>query len=140
MSAFIVKDETINGLLSFLNQNDRCGYGFRQLGYQLTNRESLQELASALYLLNCDAVDERYGKGTAAEDEADAPTFEFKQVYNVTAVQAYKAARCLRYQCSEGNVPDRPLYKALDNEIQMLADFIISAMPEYEAAQWGLKK
>lgn len=138
MSAFIVPDKTINEILSYLNANTRGGYAdyaFRQLGYDLRNSDSLAELGSALYLLNCDAVDDRYGKGTAARD-AQATDYRFK-FERCSAVQAYKSATCLRYQCSEGDVPKRPLYEALDDTIAGIASAIISALPEYDQAGWG---
>ena len=52
-------------------------------------------------------------------------------------IEAYKAAQCLRYQCSEGDVPEWTLYKGLNNIIECFANEIISNMPEYEAANWG---
>jgi hypothetical protein len=43
----------------------------------------------------------------------------------------------LLYQCSEGDVPEQSLFKALESIISSIANEIIQAMPDYEQAPWG---
>lgn len=136
MSAFIVDDSTINRLVTFLN-SDRTGtirYHFDRLGYGCGDE---QRLASDLFLMNCDSVDARYGKGTAAQDTEDmADEFRFSFA-PCTAVRAYKDAQCLLYQCSEGDIDERPLYKALERTVGAIAHSIICEFPEYKSASWA---
>lgn len=136
MSAFIVQDKTVNRIVTFLNSDARndSGRDFRRLGYDLSQVEDLERLARDLHLLNCDAVDDRYGKGTAASDVPCAFTFHFEN--GVDRFQILKSASCPRYQCSEGDVPERPLYKALEGFIASLSYDIISDLPQYDKAQW----
>lgn len=136
MSAFIVQDNVINRIVSKVRDN-RSGleHPFKYLGYDLKgNREDCERLAVDLHLLNCDGVDDRYGKGTAAHDVAVCFQYRYSEA---SLIQVYKHAQCLRYQCAEGDVRNRPLFKALDQFVKMLADTIIRTyLPEYEKAQW----
>ena len=52
-------------------------------------------------------------------------------------IQVLKSMRCLSYQCAEGNIPDMQLYKMLDELIELLKNFIIDSLSEYEKAEWG---
>lgn len=46
-------------------------------------------------------------------------------------------SRGLKFRCSEGdNVPNHPLYKAMEKISNSLAQGIISRMPEYDRLPW----
>jgi hypothetical protein len=139
MSAYIVEPETINKVVTFLNAQSRdFSHVMHKSDYDLTNFDDLQRLAEDLYLMNCDAVDGRYGKGTAANDEANKPTHTFRFTPGgVEDIAAYKSAQCLLYQCSEADIPDRPLYQLLYNLVHAIAHHIIRQTPEYNTAKWG---
>lgn len=137
MSAFIVEDSCINKIITFFNHNRDLCWVFHNRGYDPGQTEDLDRLASDLYLMNCDAVDQRYSKGTTAGDTAAEPAFEFKFDHAADSVAIYKALSCLIYQCSEGNVPERPLYGLLERMQRALAHKIISGLPGYNAAAWG---
>lgn len=49
-----------------------------------------------------------------------------------------KAIHCLGYQCCEGDVPQRDLYKALDLVGKEISDLIVKALPEYGDEPWNL--
>jgi len=138
MSAYVVNDETINKIVSFLNFGNKSVYWdhtylFRELGYKIPYIiEDYERLANDLFQMNVNAVKQRYSGDT------EEYTYQFRTSINVRpAVEVYKAAQCLRYQCSEGNVPNTPLYKALNQFCSDLAEAIIADMPEYESAPWG---
>ena len=137
MSAFIVAPKCINSIVTYLNSHV---WSFRwlerDLGFNVAEGDDLRRLAEAFYRLNCAAVDQRYGNGTAAKDKSKAPAFEFWMTIR-RPVEVYKAACCLRYQCSEGSVPEQPLFQALDYIIAAIADKIIKGLPEYDKAPWG---
>lgn len=138
MSAFIVEPDCINCIVTFIHK--QAGFFCRWLklehGYDLTNIEDVKRFANALYTLNCEAVDERYGKGTAAKDEAERPPFSFRFVHR-DGVAVYKAVCCLGYQCAEGDIPNRPLYQALEPIAGRIASAIVKQLPAYDAAPWG---
>jgi hypothetical protein len=133
MSAFVVAKVTIDRVVSALAfQHPTASYGarkFTEFGYDLTQESDCSFLGRDLWAMNVAAVNQRY-----EENEAAQP-YTFTRV-NVGPMQAVKSMKCLRYQCSEGDVPDRPLYKALDYAIASLAEHIVSAPPEYERAKW----
>lgn len=141
MSAYIVEDKTINGIVAFLRGNrnleSAVDYRLRPLGHGVYDREHCEALASALYLMNCDAVDDRYGKGTAAQDEAEVQTFPYRALAPGGSIPTFKSLQCFLYQCSEGDVPERPLYKAMEAIKNALAEQIIDGLPAYEKAVWG---
>ena len=137
MSAFIVGPGCINSIVTYLNQNAwSFGWLQKELGYGVTLTEDLSRLASALYLLNRTAVAQRYGEGIAAKDESASPVFTFRPVRR-DPVAVHKAASCLSYQCSEGEVPEQPLFKALESIIDQVANQIVNKLPAYAAAPWG---
>lgn len=90
-------------------------------------------LASALYALNESAVLQRY---PGDPDFSATPRYNHK-IALCSKVAAYKALRCLRYQCSEGEADKSPLYAELTAVIGSLAEAIVSALPEYARAAWG---
>jgi hypothetical protein len=53
-----------------------------------------------------------------------------------STIQAYKSLQCLSYQCCEGNVPDNPLYKLLEEIENAMARQIVSDLAEYDKAEW----
>jgi len=97
-------------------------------------------LADAMLAMNIDAFRQRYGiKALLAEDLdcIDLDTRDRKPLEALSEVQVYKSLQCFLYQCCEGDVDERPLYKALSAIRELLAPFINEDSPEYEAAQWG---
>ena len=48
-----------------------------------------------------------------------------------------KSIGCLTYQCSEGDVPDERLFKALREYERALNGLIVADMDEYDAAAWN---
>ena len=137
MSAFIVNWACINCIVTHLNLHaQRFGWLASELGYDVSRRADLDRLARALFAMNCRAVDHRYGPGTASQDMADVPAIGYRHVMR-SAPAVYKAACCLQYQCIEGDVPETPLFKGLENIMRQIADRIVTDLPEFETASWG---
>ena len=137
MSAFIVDADCINSIVTYLNRHSRCFPWLREeFGYDVTQTGELSRLASALHDLNFRAVAQRYGEQRAKGDLEADPPFRFRIVHR-HAVAVHKAACCLQYQCTEGDVPEQPLYRALDLIIERIADQIVRALPAYDKAAWG---
>lgn len=156
MSAFIVSDQTINNLantFNFIAEYDQsCGrtpYEVRRLIQDLKIQnggsyptgvifidenqanESAKKIAQALYDLNVRAVNYRYNKN----DDTEFTAFKNKMPIN-NKFQLLKSLHCLIYQCSEGNIPNDPLYKRLETISSCIAIDIVKNLPEYDAAAW----
>lgn len=135
MSTYIVAPETIDRIVTYL---DELQLRHEWLYLETLNAadvavdqpNTLDLLGNALYRLNAAAVDHRYGES----DEAPAYRYTYRRA---SPTQVYKSLQCFLYQCSEGDVPQHPLYRALDRIRRRLADEIIARLPEYQAAVWG---
>jgi hypothetical protein len=83
--------------------------------------------------MNAQALFERYGDD---KSECVSPyQGTIRQAKNLPEI--YKALNCYLYQCSEGNVPESDLYKALRSICNTLAHCIVNDLPEYQTAVWG---
>lgn len=117
MSAFVVNNMTIHRCLE--------GLVFAKLafGYSPT-------LGQKLLDLNARAVNERY------EENEEAPKFKIVHDVPVSKISAVKALHCLRYQCSEGDVPKDPLFKKISRAIEILSEDIVCNLPEWNEEPW----
>lgn len=140
MSAFVVEDKTINRIVSFFALMDAGGAWyvrqFKEIGYNLEEAKDQRNLAQAMFELNCRAVDQRYAKGLARSEFHPEP-FEFRLIFGASPIEIVKALRCWRYQCSEGDIPEHPLYKFMDGIIASMCETIVDKLPEYQEAYWG---
>lgn len=148
MSAFIVTDTTMQWVVVGI-ESFRC-YRRGRLPGLLAPFGAITdptELGKALFEMNADAVEHRYG------ERDPVPEFRFRgkvfalsqhrndagQVYDRTkAIRAVKAIHCLGYQCCEGDVPQRDLYKALKLMGKEISDLIVRALPEYDEESWNV--
>lgn len=135
MSSFIVSHECMNNIINGLFWNVDFKNRHRHILVDAGYKESkdFKKLAKELYNLNYDAVDGRYDEKNERES---VKSFEWVDK-DVDKFQVLKSMHCLRYQCSEGNVPETKLYKLLSELIEAWESFIIHSMPEYESAEWG---
>jgi len=137
MSAFIVDDSTIDRIVTYLGRHDQSYLArmFHPLGYDPAAKP--EAFAQALFDMNCQAVNQRYADRPARTEFHPEP-YAFRVNYTgQTAGAILKAVSCLRYQCSEGDVPETPLFKALDHLGHGLAYEVASKTEEYEKAEWG---
>ena len=70
-------------------------------------------------------------------DRFRLPQFVFEKWADAAPVEQLKAMCCLLYQCSEGKVPNTPLYGELNRAAGELAQRIVEDLPEYYKASWG---
>lgn len=137
MSAYIVDDSTINRILAYLLHNE--GWVARKLVSDHSTDASLPGLGQAMRDLNVAAVSARYPDDALDELPGPCPLlpYAFEEELPPTAIETYKALSCLLYQCSEGYVPETPLYKALEALQARVASEVISHLPAYDKAAWG---
>lgn len=90
-------------------------------------------LATDLFLLNGLAMRARYG------EVHDAAEFRYEESRggHDTDVRLYKSIRCFLYQCSEGDVPEKPLFKLMEQFSADVAGDIIWALPSWDELPWG---
>ena len=88
--------------------------------------------------LNIDATEQRYTTPylNPKEKKERIKSFRFGLV-DALPIQALKSLHCYSYQCSEGNIPNKKLYKLLEKLSKDIATHIIDEMPEYDKAEWG---
>lgn len=142
MSAFVVDDETINKIVSFLaakaagpdpsinwESTELC-----KMGYDLISSQSCAELADTMFAMNVTAVDERYGEGEAGKFRPLDFEFRFAPA---TQIEVIKALKAWKYQCTEGLVPSLALYHAMVEVHCLLCIDFVEQTEEYEEAPWG---
>lgn len=149
MSAFVVEDKTINRIVDWLWLDwtgSRKATVHALNGYNFDIDGDAERLANDMFNLNVDAVNQRYGPNEAEKfrpldfqynDGGPAATFRWGDSAIANACRALKALHCWQYQCSEGNIPDTPLFKMFDEIQSTIANWIVGTMPEYEQADWG---
>ena len=130
MSAFIVSDKTMNIAVNAFFKHDRQMRDAPQ--------DQLELLGRQLFDMNSTAVEARYGESD--DGFSDTPDYSWTplRLYEGKAALCamFKAVQCLRYQCSEGDVPNYPLYKRLNDLLETLSYEIICRLPEYNKAEW----
>lgn len=118
MSAYMVEDNTINNIVSYLDKGQGMDLTRVDLDIFLNSDEAKQAFGQSLFDMNCEAVDSRYGEGES-ESFRDM-TYRFTRTLPQIA-QAYQSTRCLIYQCSEGDVPESSLFKQLTEISNVIA-------------------
>ena len=138
MSAFIVEDSTINNIVAFLAEQQESGdlhsinfYGLPSW-VPLIDEESKTIFAQALFDMNVESVEQRYGKGCEG-----TLNFLYHRVTSPVAIRAYSALRCFLYHSFEGDVYKTPLYKTMEEISARIAHSIVSASKAYKTAPWG---
>jgi len=139
MSAYIVDDETINHIVSHLEESENRAWNERRLKESVGFKMDSRMLGTTMFALNVEAVGQRYPD---CKGVADMPGkighVEYEHRYLVcNRAQALKSMRCWLYQCSEGTVATHPVIKAMDEIAADLALAIVADTPEYKKADWG---
>lgn len=130
MSAFKCSDKHMQYIANRL-------YSYEMLERGSRDEESVKNMVNRWIDLNIQALQERYGD--SKEMYKDSKYIErINVILDLDKFQLLKALQCLRYQCSEGNVPDTKGYKELEEIIHEVAMSIIYSMPEYEGAEWEI--
>lgn len=135
MSAFIVGVKTINRVITFVASSakevpvatNRLFESAGALNYDYV------ALGRALWALNTKAVNIRYG-----EKNKTAKEYRYNPQYDVATnpIQGFKSLGCLIYQCTEGEIPNTKLFKALYNFRSQYALHYVQSLKAYENAEW----
>ena len=88
--------------------------------------------------MNVDAYRQRYGIRMMFEDNnIDLDRRNWKPLDTFSPVQFFKSLQCFLYQCSEADVDEKPLFRALNGITDFLAPGVNQDSREYDAAIWG---
>lgn len=129
MSAYIVDKRTIDRVLNAAYFED---YIYVEPFENLRSKsiKDIDKLGQKLWNMNEEAVNQRYS------DKQSCPKDYHFSLRGVCIEQGYQSACCLNYQCSEGNVPKKKLYKQLDEFIDALARKIANREAEKAKVEW----
>jgi hypothetical protein len=95
-------------------------------------------LAKDMMQMNLDAFVARYeGRHMEYVPNVENADMESHPVELFSRVQFFKTLQCYLYQCNEGDIDERPLFKVLYALLEFLSTTVSTNSPEYEAAQWG---
>jgi hypothetical protein len=155
MSAFVIDTDMMDSVILGLfgrSTYDQLVPTFNG-GFTFPNRPGSidpTETGRLLYAMNVEAVTQRYpdcrenpenlpgpARGAALLPVSyQAPRRLGRPIGHAEKVKAYKAISSLLYQCSEGNVPESPLFAELQRAAGDIAGDIVRRLPEYDAAPW----
>ena len=139
MSAFMVEDKLINGIVCFLVReqegNKYNAVNLYGIPIEIGPKEQNAEFAQSLFNMNVDSIHALYGDDSA-KDFRDLD-FKYRWVVPPSKIQAYKALNCLLYQSCEGEVDETPLFKMMRKIESRIASSIVHDLPEYDAGHWG---
>lgn len=130
MSAYVVENRTINRVLTFLDSSNEWRYllngALGALGYP-----DSASLGKAMLDLNCESVRQRYGECT---EDSSGYSYDYE---SCDVFQALKSLRCWLYQSCEGDCDRRPLFVRMEDISKEMSYYIVSRLPQYDAAHWG---
>ena len=136
MSCFVMNEDRIASLAHEIITRNKGALLVGELGQTYDS----ENLADAMLAMNIDAFRQRYGmKALLVEDLdcIDLDTRRWHPLQALSEVQMFKSLQCFLYQCCEGDVDQKPLYKTLSAIRGLMAPFIKEGSQEYEAAEWG---
>lgn len=147
MSSFYVGTESLSMITDVISRYllvgfDAFGFEFPKEIETLFRGESDERIFNGLAGTNLSALEARYGQKGAAE-MYDGKDYEeghdiWKSGGGVQAwhYQLLKSLHCYLYQCSEGDVYNTPIYKAIEKLSERLTEYIVFHLPEYKEAEW----
>ena len=128
MSAFIVTDTHINALVRYASRHKiTVAYGNPTMRLNVSAHE--QEVAQLLIDENIKSVNYRYS-------EAETSLIEYDRGAPIlSAIEAIKAAQCLRYQsCEHSDYEESIAFKL----IEAIISDAIPRLEGYESASWAI--
>jgi hypothetical protein len=155
MSAFVIDSATMGRVLRGLFARNDRGQIVLQFDGEHTDfghprSADPTDVGRKLFAMNLEAVMQRYPDCRDNPDDWPGPhgAHALATEYRAPAlmpgfhrgaadlVDFYKAIRCLIYQCSEGDIPNSPLFLELQRAAAELAHGIIETLPGYQRAGW----
>ena len=159
MSCFIVNPRTVARIANYIAAQINMGFNYTGLYLDLpenyvahvtkAGRADEVEIYKRLYGINYMGYEARYGdRGKEELDDCLALMEKFDEYDNRIdqprngkaepwQYQMLKSMQCFLYQCDESDeVRDTESFKVVKMMIAALKDYIVSHLPEYQAAEW----
>ena len=116
MSAYIVMPDVLNYAADAVRSHAQHLREFGKCGEERSELacKTAEEIAFELGQLNADAVNYRYRSD-------DSAMVNYRRQPKLSDMALLENLECLIYQCSEGNIVDRFLFKALDETANAIA-------------------
>ena len=134
MSAWIVKDETINEILNFLGCSDAW---YINPKFKAMTCEEAERYGKSLLKMNYQAVKYKYEETYKLSKEDLRKINSFTYICSgVDEFRALKSITCFLYQCSEGKIYKSKAFNELNDIKHLIQSAIISKMPEYDKLTW----
>ncbi len=139
MSSFVVENSTINRIITWLNSTESLFLRdqLKELGFSVDVDKPFwgDTLGQAMFQMNVDAVNGLYEDREESKFGPEIYRFRWEPAIKI---QAYKSLSSWLYQCSVGDIVNRPLYKFFREVVKpFLADEVITRLPEWQRATWG---
>jgi hypothetical protein len=130
MSSFVVSDETINNVVTYVFKYGAMRPPACNKIIDFTKSfNDPDRLGREMLRMNVTAVNQCYGK------EVRPKKYFF--IYSKASVfKVLKSLQCYLYQCGEGRVPRRKLYRLLSELEVQITSLIIEDLKEYQEAKW----
>lgn len=147
MSAFMVSNQTLSELANTISAYCIAGYngfGFDFSGWIRSHfaMKSAKEIFDELTQMNIDSLSQRYPKDykEMVGELEYIPTADLWSPRHLGVQQWHyqllMSLQCYLYQCCEGDVPERELFKELSKSKNGIMEFIVCHQPEYQKAEW----
>lgn len=128
MSSFMVSDQCINRVLTWLTKP--ANHRELEMVIRCLELDTGELIGQKMKEMNQAALTARYGGNNDEKYKGFKPE-------QVSDVEVLKGLACFLYQCSEGDVPELPLYLALTEIKGIIAFEIVQETSEYDNAKWG---
>lgn len=125
MSAYIVDHSVFDHIIAAIRHDQTFALlaPFKPLGY---GEQDLVRLAADLYAMNVEAVAQRYPGAAQLLVWGDNAPYRARVVLPIDNLKLHGEIACLLYQCSEGHVPEKPLFQALEEMHATLAHELVN--------------
>lgn len=107
------------------------------IGEELNDKDYVQELVNSWQKINIEALKQRY-EDRVEQIYSFSNRVEKPSLDDIDTHQLLKALHCLRYQCSEGNVPEREEYQSLSKYIDIITNKLVMESDDYANADWEI--
>jgi hypothetical protein len=142
MSAFVIDADCMDRAINALCARTQHGPILPTFaGVHTQSSDGPTAIGRKLFVMNVAAVLDRYADQQSGE-YAWVMTYRAKGGSPAPASFAelaagLKALHCLKYQASEGDIPQAPIFKELEIAIGTIADAAMGLSPDYARAPWG---
>ena len=147
MSAWMVSNRTLSWLTNNITRQINGGYdsfGFDMPSWLREHFEdkSANEIFNELAQMNIDSLEQRYGE-RSHDMIGELKYYPCEDLWeprepgaHAWHYQLVKSLLCYLYQCEEGDVPERQLFKELSSYSQMIMTHIVCRNEKYTMAVW----